>query len=157
MVSKSTQPENIVFRGKIVEVVQDAKREFARRSPGVGLLIIKGNQTLLTKEYREEIKSFDYRLPGGKVFDTLVNYNNFTKSGGDILSVALEAAKKEASDEVGIDPVEIKHIWTSVYGATIVWDLHYFVVSKFQKLRSQNLEAGEIINQLLSSLLWLFF
>ena len=81
MVSKSTQPENIVFRGKIVEVVQDAKREFARRSPGVRLLIIKGNQTLLTKEYREEIKSFDYRLPGGKVFDTLVNYNNFTKSG----------------------------------------------------------------------------
>ncbi|MBI5358912.1 NUDIX domain-containing protein [Candidatus Amesbacteria bacterium] len=61
------------------------------------------------------------------------------------MPVALEAAKKEAREEVGIDPVEVKHIWTSVCGATVVWDLYYFVVSQFTKLESQSPEEGENI------------
>ncbi len=136
---------NILFQGKIIEVVQDGKREFARRSPGTRLLIVKDDQILLTKEYREELKDFDYRLPGGKVFDRLVEYNRFVESGGDILQVALEAAKKEAREEVGIETIDIKHIWTSFCGATVVWDLYYFVVSQFTTLQAQSLEEGENI------------
>lgn len=136
---------NIVFQGKIIEVIQDGKREFARRSPGTRLLIVKDGQIMLTKEHREELKDFDYRLPGGKVFDTLAEYNQFVDSGNDILIVAQDAAKKEAREEVGIEVSDIKHIWTSVCGATVIWDLYYFVVSQFTKLESQSLEEGENI------------
>lgn len=48
--------------------------EKARRAPGVRLIIVKEDKILLTREYRDEIKSFDYRLPGGKVFDKLSDY-----------------------------------------------------------------------------------
>ncbi len=136
----------VLYQGKIIEVIQDGKREFARRSPGTRLLIVKDNQILLTKEYREELKDFDYRLPGGKVFDTLTEYNQFIESGNDILIIAQEAAIKEAREEVGIEAIDIKYIWTSVCGATIVWDLYYFLVSQFTELESQTLEEGENIN-----------
>lgn len=108
-------------------------------------MIVKDGKILLTKEFREEVKDYDYRLPGGKVFDTLVEYNKFVDSGIDILPVAQEAAKKEAREEVGLVPSEIKHIYTSVCGATVVWDLYYFEVSKFEELPTQSLEDGEDI------------
>ena len=137
---------NILFQGKIIEVVQEGKREYARRSPGTRLLIIKDKKILLTKEFREEVKGYDYRLPGGKVFDTLVTYNKFIETGNNVLPIAMEAAKKEAREEVGIVPTETKHIYTSVCGATVVWDLFYFVVSKFEELPTQSLEDGEDIS-----------
>ncbi|TSC83514.1 MAG: NUDIX hydrolase [Microgenomates group bacterium Gr01-1014_16] len=148
-----TGQENIVYQGKIIEVVQQTRKtgdteklfEFARRSPGTRLIIRSDDKILLTKEYRTETDNWDFRLPGGKVFDTLEEYNRFLSSGQDILPQAIEAAKKEAREEVGIEVEEINHVWTSINGATVVWDLFYFEVSKFKQLPSQNLEAGEEI------------
>jgi len=31
---------------------------------------------LLSREYRSELDRYDYRLPGGKVFDTLAEYHD---------------------------------------------------------------------------------
>lgn len=153
MILKPTEPEKIVYQGKVIEVVQQNRKigeteklfEFARRSPGTRLIIRSGEQILLTKEYRTETGNYDYRLPGGKVFDTLEEYNRFLNTGQDISPRAVEAAKKEAREEVGIEVDEINHLWTSINGATVVWDLLYFEVSKFKQLPSQNLEVGEEI------------
>lgn len=145
--------EVVVYQGKIVEVIQQIRKtgdteklfEFARRSPGTRLIIGSDDKILLTKEYRTETGNYDYRLPGGKVFDTLEEYNRFLSTGQDILPQAIEAAKKEAREEAGIEVEEINHLWTSINGATVIWDLLYFEVSKFKQLPSQSLEVGEEI------------
>lgn len=127
--------EEIVFQGKIVEVVRQPMRigkksvvfESARRSPGTRLIIVdlKNKKLIITKEYRTEIDQYDYRLPGGKVFDSLSEYNQFLKSGSDILKPAVERATIEAREETGVIAKKVEHIHTSVNGATVIWDLFY--------------------------------
>jgi 8-oxo-dGTP pyrophosphatase MutT (NUDIX family) len=144
--------ETITHKGNIIEVVQkevevNGKKkvfEFARRSPGTRLIIPKGNTILLSKEFRSEINGYDYRLPGGKVYDTLDEYNTALFSGVDIHEAAKLGAIKEAKEEVGVEVKELSFLHTSVCGATVVWDLFYFVVNDFSET-SQDLEEGEDI------------
>jgi len=144
--------EKITHKGKLIEVVQEEVKqngkiktfEFARRSPGVRLIIPQDDNIFLTKEFRREIKDYDYRLPGGKVYDSLDEYNNSLKSGADIIEVAKKAAIKEAYEEVGIEVSDISFMYKSICGATVVWDLFYFLVKNFTKT-NQHLEEGEDI------------
>lgn len=144
--------ETITHQGKIIEVVQkevdiNGKKkvfEYARRSPGTRLIIPKENTILLTKEFRSELNSYDYRLPGGKVYDSLDEYNNALSSNINIDESAKFAAIKEAKEEAGIEVKELTLLHKSVCGATVVWDLFYFVVNEFIE-SSQNLEEGEDI------------
>ena len=144
--------EHITHKGKMIEVVQkEVSRngvtktfEYARRSPGVRLIIPKGNNILLTKEFRHELQAYDYRLPGGKVFDSLDEYNNAIQNGIDVAEAAKQAATKEAKEEVGIEVKEISFLHKSICGATVVWDLFYFLVSDFNE-SAQSLEEGEDI------------
>jgi len=119
--------------------------EFARRSPGVRLIVptTDGN-VLLTKEYRPELKAYDFRLAGGKVIDTLIEYNSFLKTGGDIKEKAREAAEREAQEEIGIVVKEAELFAVSRCGLTVEWDLFYFVVNAYEQ-GTQNLEEGEDI------------
>jgi len=142
--------EKITYKGKIIEVVEKAVEqngktktfEFARRSPGTRLIITKGNKIFLTKEFRHETGGYDYRLPGGKVYDSLDEYNNALASGVDIIKAAQAAAIKEACEEVGIEVKDISLLHKSICGATVVWDLFYFVVKDFTQT-TQRLEDGE--------------
>lgn len=145
-------PEELVYQGKIFEVVKqpmisgDKKMEFeiAQRSPGVRLIIVDDGKMLLTKEYRHELGGYDYRLPGGKVFDTLQEYHKHVDA--DLLPFALSAAKRECREEVGIVVEELTHFATASSGATVVWDLYYFLVTKFtSSTEGQGLEVGEDI------------
>jgi ADP-ribose pyrophosphatase YjhB (NUDIX family) len=144
--------EKITYQGKIVEVVEHdviigektKTFEFARRSPGVRLIIIKNNTVYLSKEFRHEMQGYDYRLPGGKVFDTLVEFNTALSNKEDILESAKAAAIKEAREEMGIITNSIELFHTSVCGATVQWDLYYFIISDFTQ-ENQNLEDGEDI------------
>jgi 8-oxo-dGTP pyrophosphatase MutT (NUDIX family) len=144
--------EKITHQGKIIEVVQETIDEngktkvfeFARRSPGTRLIIPSGDKIFITKEFRREVKGYDYRLPGGKVYDTLEEYNKALESGVNIEAAAKRAAIKEAKEEVGIEVKDIALIHKSVCGATVVWDLFYFVVNDFTQTQ-QNLEEGEEI------------
>lgn len=146
--------EKIVYQGKIVEVVQqqfqagdEAKTfEWARRAPGTRLIIISpAKKILITKEYRKETENWDYRLPGGKVFDSLAQYNDFLKSNRPMLAAAQEAAKKEAREEVGVETQSMQHVATSKCGSTMEWDLYYFLIDRYVELGKQHLEAGEDI------------
>lgn len=145
--------EKIVYQGRIIEIVQypvltNGKEkifEKARRSPGVRLIIeTPGGNFILSKEIRHELEDVDFRLPGGKVFDHLEDFNSFLGGGGDLLTKAKEAAHLEARQETGIKPLEIEYLTTSHCGATIDWDLIYFVVKKYKK-SEQELEEGENI------------
>lgn len=144
--------EKITYQGKIVEVVEKEiiinekvkTFEFARRSPGVRLIIIKNNTVYLSKEFRHEMQGYDYRLPGGKVFDTLVEFNTALLNKEDILESAKTAALKEAHEEMGIIANNIELFHKSVCGATVEWDLYYFIISDFTQ-ENQNLEDGEDI------------
>lgn len=144
--------ENITHQGKIIEVVQKEFEhngqtqtfEFARRSPGTRLIIPKGDKILLSKEFRHEINEYDYRLPGGKVYDTLEEYNKALEQNINISESAKNAAIKEAREEAGIEVKDITFFHQSICGATIVWDLFYFVVNDFNEV-PQELEHGEDI------------
>lgn len=147
--------EEIVFKGEIIAVtcqkmqIKDKIKIFerARRSPGSRSIIISSDQKILiTKEYRTEIKDWDYRLPGGKVCDTLEEYLILADKPKKLLKAAQEGAKKEVRQEAGaeIKSMELFMIAPSG-GPTIEWNLYYFVVRDFVVLPKQDLGEGEHI------------
>lgn len=131
--------EEIFARGKLFELVhlkQDDGRVFeaARRAPGVRLIIHDqaAGKILLTKEYRQELGEWDYRLPGGKVFDTLDEFESFRASGNDILEAAKTKAAEEAQQEAGVEITSLELYKKSVLGATVEWDLYIFEANDWQ-------------------------
>ncbi len=147
----------ILYQGRIIEVVEfspDGKRtfEFARRAPGTRTIVKVGDKILLTREHRHEVGGYDYRLPGGKVFDTLAEYNDFLStdpSTEDTLRIAQDGAVKELKEEVGVNvgSQDLDFLHKSVCGATVEWDLYYFAVNvSTGQLGSQELEEGEDIS-----------
>lgn len=145
--------EQTVAKGKIFELVQTTQPdgrvfEVARRAPGVRVIIADHDkrQVLLTREYRHELQTEDYRLPGGKVFDTLDEYETFRESGEDIVAAASRKAIAESAEEAGIEVREAKLYKKSTLGATVEWDLYVFeAVSWRVHDNGQQLEAGEDI------------
>lgn len=147
------QNAKVAFKGKIFEVVQTTQQdgrvfERAVRAPGVRLIIADRGQckVLLTKEFRSELNAWDYRLPGGKVFDSLGEYDEFRENGGNMAEAAEHKAVAEGSEEAGIDIKSVRLFKTSTLGATVEWDLWCFEVTEWAKSASgQQLEAGEQI------------
>lgn len=147
--------EEIRYKGKLFEVVSEPVEiggktfefEKVRRSPGVRLIMRDGQGNILfTREFRRELSKFDYRLPGGKVFDSLDEFNEFKQGKGDIIEKAKGAAFKEAKEETGFVPDALEYHSTSKLGATVEWDLHYFVASVNRSDQGvQELEPGENI------------
>jgi len=123
--------------------------EIITRPPGVRLLIVNNNKILLTKEYRFEIDGWDYRLPGGRVYDTIKPYLKNKDKNKLLLNDVHKAVINEAEEEAGIKPIIYELLHIDKLGASIFWDLYYFKVSKFEitgKKESNNvLDVGEII------------
>ncbi|MBI4022752.1 NUDIX domain-containing protein [Candidatus Berkelbacteria bacterium] len=147
-----SQEERIAFAGKIGEVVQTAQPdgrvfERYRRSPGVRLVIVSADQKILmSKEFRTESRLDDLRLPGGKVCDTLEEYHSLLESGADIVEAAKQAAIKEAREETGLEVRTPELIVKAVAGATVEWDLYYFLFRDYEENEhGQQLENGEDI------------
>jgi ADP-ribose pyrophosphatase len=144
---------NIVFSGKLFEIVQKVQKdgrmfEIARRPPGVRLIISDkvNKRILLTREYRHELQDYDYRLPGGKVFDSLNELHAWEDSGQDILDAAKAKAIGEGAEEAGVDISELELFQVSTLGATVEWDLYVFDVTNWQPHElGQQLEQGEDI------------
>ena len=147
--------EKITYQGKMIEIIQETVSsngkeivlEKGRCAPGVRLIIeTPDGQFLISKEERHGI-GLDYRLPGGKVFDSLIEYNNFLSNQKDIkeiLQKAEEAVIKEGKEEAGIKPLETKLFFISKCGGSFDWDLYYFIVKKYKKV-GQNPEEHEKI------------
>jgi 8-oxo-dGTP pyrophosphatase MutT (NUDIX family) len=143
----------VVFSGKIGEVLhteQPDGRVFEKfcRPPGTRLIIVSpDNKVLITKEYRQETKNYDLRLPGGKVCDTLEEYNRLRDKSEDMLKAAKSGAIKEALEETGLVVKNMELITKANAGATVEWDLYYFLVKDYEEHpEGQALEDGEDIN-----------
>ena len=145
--------EEICVKGKIFELVERKQPdgrvfEIARRAPGVRIIIADktNKKVLLTREFRHELGDHDYRLPGGKVFDTLDEFEAFRTSGEDIAEAAKRQAINEAQQEVGVDIVELELYKKSVLDTTVEWDLYVFETDNWQlSVQGQELEIGEKI------------
>lgn len=144
--------QQIVFSGKIGEVVHTTQSdgrvfERYRRPPGTRLVIVSPERKiLLTREYRQETDSVDLRLPGGKVCDSLADYHTLLESKTDLLEEAKAAAIKEAMEEVGLVVGDLELITIAPSGATVEWDLYYFLVRNYEAHPDgQHLEHGEDI------------
>lgn len=137
------------YQGNLFQILRNEKGwEKAVRAPGVRLILDdrEAGKILLTREFRAELNDYDFRLPGGKVFDSLAEYNDFSESGGDIDKRAIEKVVAEAREETGYDIANPELIAKSVLGATVEWDLFVFAVTDFSKRASgQELEEGEEI------------
>lgn len=154
-VAKKDGVEKIAYQGRIVEIVEQPMKigaksmtfESARRSPGTRLLVVDkpAKKILLSKEFRSELDDYDYRLSGGKVFDSLKEYNEFLSQGKDILEPATERAKIEAKEEAGIIAKNADHIYTSINGSTMIWDLLYFVIDDWEQAEQELDGWGEDI------------
>jgi len=145
--------EKVIARSNLFELVglpQPDGRifEVARRAPGVRVIIADetSKRVLLTKEFRRELNDFDWRLPGGKVFDSLAEYEEFRKSGKDIMPFAAAKAKAEAAEEAGMEVDDLLFVKRSTLGATVEWDLYIFETLTSRKhAKGQQLEAGEVV------------
>jgi ADP-ribose pyrophosphatase len=145
--------EFIAFEGEIFDIIKkpflagkkEIKVEIARRPPGVRLMIIKGNKILMSKEFRAEIGNYDYRLPGGKIFNSIRQYREILEGKKELLPFAIEAAKKECQEETGLVAKKLTLLQLSrAGGLNVEWDLYYFIVEDFEA-GEQRLEAGEVI------------
>lgn len=143
----------VVYRGKMFEIINWEGKpgvmfEVAVRAPGVRLLIETEKDgmkaLLMTKEVRREAVGVDFRLPGGKVFDSLSELDSHRESGQDIAPIAMKAAQKEGKEEAGIDGGEFSSLGVAKAGASVEWDLHYFTVRN-AVTGKQDLEDGEQI------------
>lgn len=143
--------ESVAYSGKIGEVIHtqfpDGRIfERYRRAPGTRLIIVSNdNKILVTKEFRHENDSYDFRLPGGKVRDTLNEYRDLLSSKESLENAAREAAKKEAREETGLIVNDLELLTISRAGATVEWDLYYFLVKDYSDNDGQHLEHGEDI------------
>ncbi|MDE5539634.1 MAG: NUDIX hydrolase [Bacilli bacterium] len=130
-------------------------RNIVRRPPGIRALIVneKEGKILLSKEYRYELSAWDYRLPGGKVFDSSAEYKEALKKG-NIDDYALQAAHKEVMEEIGFTINNPKLIKISKDGASVIWDLYYYEITDY----SQN-EEGPMLeeNEIISGYTWVSF
>jgi ADP-ribose pyrophosphatase len=133
-VTKNIRPDGRIF-------------EKAIRSPGTRVIIhdLLQEKIYISKEFREEINDYDYRLPGGKVRDSRTEWEK-VKDDPDIKRIVEQAAQKEARQEAGVEINNLNIFTVSTSGGpTCVWDLHYFVTTDFSNLPNQDLETGEII------------
>ena len=144
--------KKVAYEGQIIRVIETTMSdgrvfEKAVRSPGTRIIIYNkiGDKILLSREFRQEIDDYDYRLPGGKVRDKVRDWDEI-RDREDLLDLVAEASKKEAREEAGIEVNNIKLLTTSTSGGpTVEWTLYYFVTEDFTELNKQDLEVGEEI------------
>lgn len=144
--------ETTVFSGRLGEmahITQPNGRIFEqyRRPPGVRLIIVSPEgKILITKEQRFESNSVDLRLPGGKVCDSLAEWQEARASKKDMLELARKTAIKESLEETGLHIENPEFIIKAIDGATVEWDLYYFLVKSYTTSETgQELEYGEDI------------
>lgn len=135
--------ENITIEGKDKNI----KRKVVRRPPGIRALIINDeNKILLSREFRYELSEWDYRLPGGKVFDAIEEFRTSLKNN-TVDASADKTVAKEVLEEVGLIVKNQNLIKISKDGATVIWDLYYYEITDFEISKDGNhLEEGELIN-----------
>lgn len=145
--------DEIVYTGKLFQVVRRKEKhmvlfdgdrqeinleyELVRRPPGVRAIVIRDGQLLLNREFRYELNGWDYRLPGGKVFDSQEQVDEAGESG-EIMHYVEEALRKELLEEADLQVRGFSMYDCSHNGFTVEWDLYYYIVDDFVILRDSD-------------------
>ncbi len=141
-----------IFSWQMFEIVHWEGRpwvtfEAAVRAPGVRLIISAEKDGIrglyMTRELRRESTGWDLRLPGGKIFDSLVEFRSADPA--QIAGAALASAEREGREEAGLHSGVYRFLEVSHAGASVDWDLHYFLVTD-PVMRAQELEESEMGN-----------
>ena len=144
------------YKGRIIGIELEEKEingkivkfEKAVRSPGVRIIAYKDNQVLLTKEFRYELNSWDYRLAGGKVVDKLEEYLPIRENSTKLNEAVEKAIAREAKEELGLDVKSMTLLKKSICGATVEWDLYYYTTNDFIEQEENNPDEGEQIEKM---------
>lgn len=123
--------------------------EVISRPPGVRLLIIDNNKILLTKEFRFEINDWDYRLPGGRVFDTINPYLEIKENEIELNKAIEKAVLREAEEEAGILPLNFELINIDRLGASLFWDLYFYKISSFEVVGQTTIKEGNDVGEII--------
>ncbi|MFT4250800.1 MAG: NUDIX hydrolase [Candidatus Woesearchaeota archaeon] len=137
---------NIIAVEKRPIKIGEKEIEFERavRSPGVRAIIDDNNKILLSKEYREELGKYDYRLPGGKVFDKLEEYLKYREE--DLTEHAKQAIIRECKEELAITIHEPTLFTQTQKKTSIEYWVYFFVTKKYSgEPTEQNTHEGEHI------------
>ncbi len=150
--------EEVVYDGNLFQVLHRTKQstfrvgeneisktiqyELVRRPPGVRAIIVNQAQILLTHEFRYELDRWDYRLPGGKIYDSNKEYQ-ISRQNYSLDSDIVKKLKQEIREETGIDIKKYRKINVSQSGLTVEWDLHYFVIYDFTLQESKTVQKSE--------------
>jgi hypothetical protein len=97
----------------------------------------------MTRELRRESSGWDLRLPGGKIFDSLAEFR--ASDSTRITEYALVSAEREGREEAGLQSGIFRALEISHAGASVDWDLHYFLVTD-AVMAAQELEESEMGN-----------
>lgn len=123
------------------------KRNMVRRPPGIRALIVddENMKILLSREFRYELNGWDYRLPGGKVFDSLEDYKKSIKEN-TVLEHVEKTVPKEVMEEIGLIVKNPKLLKVSHDGAGVIWDLYYYEITDYKVSEDgPKLEEDEVI------------
>lgn len=144
--NNTESPWKTVFTGDLLAIEKHGGKGFERavRPPGVRLILKDAeDKLLLTREFRSELNTHDYRLPGGKVYDTLKEYLAVRGDTALLQAAVMNAAKLEAKQETGVDEIHDLQIFTrSTAGASVEWDL-YYLSGNIGAISEQELEDDE--------------
>ena len=150
--------EDVAFKGNLITIINRKFKiykknktsyftvEIAKRPPGVRLIIVRNKKILLNKEYRSELGKWDYRLAGGKIFDSLDDFLMLENDPKKMIEMTERAVRVEGLEESGIHINNQKFFQKSASGSTIEWDLYYYLVEDFKVSPTGNeQEEAEII------------
>lgn len=118
------------------------------RPPGTRIIAIKDNKIFLQCEHRLEVKNeFDWRLPGGKVVDSFVEYKDYIDINKDMpTGMILSAGRKELREEAKLDSEKLSLFKKSSCGASVEWDLYYIIAEDVTDYANDHNEGEEIVD-----------
>lgn len=139
----------IVFNGVLGQVLQNGNKEYYRRPPGVRAIVDTGEELIIQREKREYLgREWDYRLPGGKSFDSLIEwlegYDGVENS--DLLE---QAIIRELEEEIGIIAKTDKLIkkYISEPSSSVEHTLYYFLITEFEEAKAKP-QHDEVIEKI---------
>jgi 8-oxo-dGTP pyrophosphatase MutT (NUDIX family) len=116
------------------------------RPPGTRLIAVRDNKILLNKEHRLETNGFDWRLPGGKVFDSFEEYEPFLGTKVPVEKI-IAGARKELQEEAHLDTDDLTIFDRSICGSSVEWDLYYVVAQHTTDFHLKDHNEGEEIEE----------
>ncbi len=125
------------------------KKEFEKfsRPPGTRIIAVRDNKIFLQQEARLEVDGFDWRLPGGKVFDTFADFKPYLAKPIPE-NIIIAAGQKELGEEAGLVAAKVRVVSKKVCGATVDWDLYYLEAATISEAAaSRTHHEGEQIDK----------